>query len=264
VLKQHEMLSVPLSSIQQPILWRDCARTTAHGYRFHIINLRELPKEQLEILCQQCEQVEHACWNAQEAFPVYFRRHDVLAYVVWNNAIVGFLLVSHWLDNEIAVYALEEMMILEDHRGQGFWKPLMGLVHHFMLEHYAHNQQVKLFCSIFNTCNPGLMFLSKKYAHLCAASNFSPNDRIIDVANQYILNNQLVALQPDSPFFLKASFPNCSKIAFRKSSKALKNILPAEFNFRRGDSLLAISFREIETERLFKKNFLSPIQCGVY
>jgi len=175
-------------------------------YYFCVLNLRELSSTQLDVLSSACEQIETACWRAKEDFSSYFKKNDVLAYVVFQNTIVGFLLASRWLDKDTAVCALEEMMILKEHRGQGFWKPLKGLVNHFVLKNYTENKNVKYACNILNTCNPAIIHLAKRHKYLYKKSNFSPNKQIIDLANKYINDYGCVVLDESNPFFSQRKF----------------------------------------------------------
>lgn len=226
-------------------------------YIICVSNLKNLSKDQKEYLCHACETVENACWSAQEQFSCYFAKNDVISYVVYNDKIIGFLLATHWQEGETAICSLEEMMILDEHRGHGFWRLLVQLVNNMVASFYIKSHELKNFCNIANTCNPAVMMMAKKSESDYFASNFTPNPDVIRIANNYIKTNKLTALeQKHEPFYLKNSFPGCSKIEFSKNHESMKNLLPEKFSFSRGDSMLAVLMRKLHIEYSTSKQIL--------
>lgn len=219
------------------------------GYRICTANLNQLNSDQIQNLRNACRKVEERCWNPLENFDAYFSKNDAISYIVEENTVVGFLLATHWEDHGTVVCSLEEMMILETHRGLGCWRPLMLLLNHLVASLYINSKTIKHFCNIANTCNPAMMMLAKKSAGKYLATTFTPNQDIVRIAQGYIEKHQLTSLHEECPpFYLKQSFPGCSKIEFNQNDETIKKLLPPKFNFARGDSMLALLLRKLHTE----------------
>ncbi len=68
--------------------------TDKNGYNYYRVDIPNTDISKLTKIIEECEYIENESWNAGQNFFDYFKKCNLLTYIVDNNKIIGFQLFS--------------------------------------------------------------------------------------------------------------------------------------------------------------------------
>lgn len=216
---------------------------TLKGLRFHTVNIKHIPRKELELIAAECEAVEKACWKAQEHFLEYVKHRDILTYVEDKGRIVAFQVASFWTMDRYFVFDLDETMVLKEYRGRSLARTLAIISSRYFYLRILKIKEIKRAVFMGLTPNTRLMYTLEKYKYVFKFidNTFNPSPDLFKLHDTYIENKGASLVHKDYPFFLKSIYPGSQKPDdyAEKLSVKIKGMIPPNIDFRyRGDAFL--------------------------
>ncbi|HOO72835.1 MAG TPA: hypothetical protein PK926_13855 [Spirochaetota bacterium] len=216
---------------------------TYRGFRFHTVDIKHTPKNELEPILKGCEAVEKVCWKAQEDFFDYARKRDLLTYVEKEGKIVAFQIASYWIMDNYFIFDLDETMVLKECRGNSIARALAMLNGRTF---YLRMCRMKgLNKMVFMGLTPNMRLVNTldrlHFVYSFMDNSFNPSPDLLKIHDTFLEKKGAELVHKDYPFFLKSAFPGSLKPSDcgQKISKRIEKILPPglDFNYR-GDAFL--------------------------
>lgn len=210
------------------------------AYEFHSLELKKTNIDEIAAIVEACKNVESRVWKASENFEDYINKQSALFYVKFHDEVVAFALFDVAIKEKSLIVAANECMILPEHQGQG----LANIFASIMVSHIRFDRRHKgekrhynkvVFLSL--TVNFKLMTAFKRYSFLTLSNSFSPCNEISEIAKNYLQKEGISSLADDTPFFVKAAFPESLKEAPKIN---IPDFVPTSFDLKRGDGFLYV------------------------
>ncbi len=216
------------------------------GFGLYSINLKNTPADELEVILDQCEAVENACWDAQENFHEYAKKRNLLTYAVKDGKIVAFQIASYWIYNNYFIYDLDETMVIKECRGNSMALALSAVSCRTLYLKMSNMKEVNTMTFISLTPNIRLINILDRlrFAIRFVDTSFNPSLNLMKIHDTVLERKEAVLVHEDFPFFLRGIFPGSLKqgdCSYRTSGR-IRKILPPGLDLKsRGDAFLFIA-----------------------
>lgn len=229
--------TVKSRDLHEPVVLDPIASNKGYGY--HVLEIATIDFTRPHPIIEQCVALEHESWNPQEDFLDYIAKRDLLAYVTFKGRVVGFLVITVWLNGDYGVVSFDEAMISKDQRGNGLALKLVWFLCHLLVVRFLGDRSIKRAVLLGLTVSPVAIQATYRYRRIFRNNSFRPNEQLTDIAWQYLKKYDYEALDPSSPWFVKAAFPGSSKWKPKLRKGRDRAIVPANFDCHdRGDAFL--------------------------
>lgn len=219
-------------SVERPVA--SCA-----GYDFNLIEIAALDLSEPHPIIEQCVALEMDSWNPQEDFLDYIAKRDLLGYVTQDGKVVGFVVLTLWINGDCGVLCADEAMIAKDQRGKGLALKLMWFMCHLLVVRFLSDRSIKRAVMVGLTVSPVAIQACYRYRRIFRHNSFNPSDQLTEIAWQYLEKYEYQPLDPARPWFVKGAFPGSSKWKPTLKKNRNKDVIPPDFDgHERGDAFL--------------------------
>ncbi|MBU0994302.1 MAG: hypothetical protein KJ737_17565 [Proteobacteria bacterium] len=247
-----------------------------NGFDYYRVDIQHANLNKLQKIIQGCEAVEKACWSAQEKFYDYFKSKDLLIYVVKDEKIVAFQILSYWVIDRYILFNFDETMVIKEFRGKHLGFSLCTLSSRTLYIKFAPQKKIK-YVLLSETPNPLAMRGMYKYRFLFfnMVNTFKPNAALLMIYKKLLALKEMTLVNEDYPFVFKKMFPG-SLPPHNKEVKlpdTIQKMIPPEADFyNRGDAFVFMTIFSrlscipgifMAMVKFFGKSFLSNSKVGL-
>jgi len=222
------------------------------SYTYYAVDLTKEEFSPEHPIIKGCREVEVSIWNPREDFDVFYKKCDIISFIVYQDEIIGFTLISAWIEDIYGIAVCEEIMIRSEHHGKGLTNKLGWLSVHFLLRYYSMTGRIKQVVGLGLSVNPKTMLMLYRRKWLAPETTFTPTDVLRKVAWHYVNHHKYTPLDEDNPFFLKGVYPGSHKtLGAMRNEDILLKYGPPGFDYKkRGDCMVAMARHYLRLGRL--------------
>ncbi len=253
--------------------------TDKKGFKYYRVDIKHTDFSKLKKIIEECKNIENKNWNAQSDFYEYIMERDLLIYILKDNKIAGFFLLSYWVSDRYIVFGFDEAIVKKVYRGVNLALAMCGLASRTLYLKFSKQKQKFKYVMQILTPNISVINGIYKYRFLFAtmeASTFKPDKNLMKIHDKLLLREKTTLVNKDYSFFFENIFPGSIKKTDKKIKcpEKLKKMIPPEVDFiKRGDSFAFLaSFSMLTclpgiTTLMFKcfgKKYLTNNNIGIF
>ncbi len=165
--------------------------TDNNGFRYYRVDIKYTDFSKLEKIINACKEIEDKSWNAQDDFYEYIRERDLLIYILKNNKLAGFLLLSYWVSDNHIIFGFDETMVKKAHRGANLALAMCGLAARTLYIKFSKQKKIRYVIQVI-TPNLGVIKGMHKYRFLFVtmANAFKPDNNLMKIHDKLLLREK--------------------------------------------------------------------------